>query len=419
MSPARPPIVRAEVREVALPLLRPFVTGFGTTATRRTVLIHLVDEAGHEGWGEAAALDHPYYLPDTTSGVWAVVGEWALPAALAAWAGAGDGDGDRDRDGAGSGDRTFAGDRGFAGDGAEAAGSAGLTAVAGALAPIRGNTFARCGVEAAFWTLHAAEQGVSLRELLGGPCTQAPVGESIGIHPTIDDTLAEVQQRLEEGYRRIKLKVKPGWDREVVAAVRSAVGDGVMVQVDANGSYTLDQADDLAALDRFGLACIEQPLGWDALLEHADLQGRIDTPICLDESLRSPDDVRRALRIGACRNVNLKPGRVGGLTASLEIHQICADAGVALWCGGMLESGIGRCVNLALCSLPGFTDPADMSPASVLYAWDLVDPTYEVEPDGTVAVPAGAGLGLPVREDRIAEQTVRRLELDPLGVPPA
>lgn len=378
-----PPIARAEVLEVRMDLKEPFVTGFGSTDTRRTLLVHLVDADGAEGWGESAALDHPYYLPDTTSGSLAVITEWALPLAL---------DGSPDpRD------------------------------VARRTAAIRGNTFARAGVEAAYWCLEAVRRDMSLASLFAEEAARGaepvelraaiPVGESIGIHPTVESTLDEVGRRQAEGYRRVKLKVKPGWDETVVAAVRDLVGPQVMVQVDANGSYAAGAGDArrLERLDRYDLACIEQPLDWDDLFGHAELQRRLATPICLDESLRSFDGVRRALALGACRNVNLKPGRVGGVVASLAVHDLCQEAGVALWCGGMLESGVGRAVNLALAALPGFTDPADMSPASVLYRYDLVDPTYEVAPDGTIAVPSAPGLGFPIDTDRVADCTARRV----------
>src|SRR5439155_15301611 len=195
------------------------------------------------------------------------------------------------------------------------------------------------------------------------------------------------------GYRRIKLKIALGWELGVVREVRSAFGLEVMLQVDANAAYTLQDADCLAALDEFDLACIEQPLEYDDLVGHAELQRRIDTPICLDESLRSWRDVRTALSIGACRNVNLKPGRVGGVVESLRIHDLCAEQGVSLWCGGMLESGIGRAANIALASLPGFDHPADMSPAAILYEQDVVDPTYQVDRDGFIGVPREVGLG--------------------------
>lgn len=362
----------AEVLEVRLPLLKPFVTGFGVTDSRRTVLVHLIDDDGAEGWGEAAALDHPYYLPDTTWTTYAVVQEYALPLALAA--------------------------------------GPDPTDVAVALRRIRGNTFARAGVEQAFWSLSAEKAGRSMRDSVGGTADAIPVGESLSITETVEETVEEAVTRLAEGYQRIKLKIQPGWDVDVVAAVRQAIGDGVMLQVDANAAYTLADIDQLARLDEFGLACIEQPLGWDQMLEHAELQRRVTTPVCLDESLRSFDDVRRALDLDACRNVNLKPARVGGISESMRIAELCRDRGVPLWCGGMMESGIGRAANLALCSLPAFTQPADMSPASVLFERDLVDPTYDVSSDGTIAVPTQPGLGFDVCRDRIAEQTLRRYE---------
>jgi O-succinylbenzoate synthase len=373
-------VVRAEVLEVQMPLKEPFVTGFGSTDTRRTVLVHVVDADGHEGWGEAAALDHPFYLPDTTSGTFAVVSEWALK---------------------------------LAGEGTAAPGE-----VASRLCAIRGNTFARAGVEAAFWCLEASRQASSMAALFaaaaGTPVrTHVPVGESVGIHPTVQSTLDAVERAVGAGYQRIKLKVKPGWDEEIVAAARDRLGPAAMLQVDANGSYSLgtDDIQRLERLDRYGLACIEQPLAWDDLAGHAALQRRIETPICLDECLRSVADVQRALDMGACRNVNLKPGRVGGATAALEIRRICVDAGVALWCGGMLESGVGRALNLALCALEGFSDPADMAPASKLYEFDLVEPTFDVEPDGTIAVPSAPGLGFPVTSARVAQCTLRRAEV--------
>lgn len=284
--------------------------------------------------------------------------------------------------------------------------------VAAALSPIRGNTFARAGIEEAFWSLLAAREDKSLAGLFGGQRSAVAVGESIGIHETLEGTLQEVSLRLEEGYQRIKLKIAPGWDDEVVKAVRQSFGDDIMLQVDANGSYGEGDAEQLRRLDDYGLACIEQPLSWDSLIEHAALQERLETPICLDESLRSVRDVQRALEIGACRNVNLKPGRVGGITASLAIHDLCVEAGVPLWCGGMLESGIGRAANLALCALPGFSEPADMSPSSVLFEWDLVDPTYEVATDGTVEVPVLPGLGFLVSTERIERATLRRLSVE-------
>jgi len=372
------PVERVEVLEVALPLLEPFVTSFGATAIRHVVLVHLFDADGVEGWGEAAPLDHPFYLPDTVSGALALLVEYAVPMCL----------------------RT------------------GVTSppdAASAMTPIRGNTFARAGLEQAYWTLASLREGVPLAELLGAHVERVPVGESIGFKRSVGAVVEEVQLRLDQGYRRIKLKIGPGWDVEVVRAVREEVGFDVMLQVDANAAYTLQDADALRALDQFDLTCIEQPLGFDDILGHAALQRRLATPICLDESLRSPADARRALDMDACRNVNLKPGRVGGISASLEIEALCRYRGVPLWCGGMLESGIGRAANLALAALPGFVQPADMSPASVLYEDDLVDPTYVMDDEGFIAVPTEPGVGLNVVEGRVRSRTVRRVELDRKG----
>jgi O-succinylbenzoate synthase len=352
-------------------MLRPFVTSFGATDNRHTVIVHLRDADGNEGWGEAPALDDPYYLPETVATSYAITVSHALPLALAA-------------------------------------DSVSPPAVRSAMSAIRGNTYARAGVEAAFHCLQAQAEGRSMQNLLGGTAERIPVGESVGIAEDIDDTLDEVHRRIDEGYQRIKLKIAPAHDVSVVATVRNSVGEQVSLQVDANGGYRLDDAGTLAELDDFGLLCIEQPLGWDELCEHAELQRLLGTPICLDESLRSLGDVKRALRVGACRSVNIKPGRMGGLLESKEAAQLCADSGVAVWCGGMIESGIGRAGNLALCSLESFTQPADMSPANVLFAEDLIDPTYTVDPDGTIAVPTGAGLGFSVRVDHLEAAAVRR-----------
>jgi O-succinylbenzoate synthase len=374
--PDVPPIdvARAEVLLVRLPLLEPFVTSFGPTASRHVVLVRLEDGDGRTGWGEAAPLDHPFYLPDFVAGTFDLAADWALPLCLRAEV-------RHPRD------------------------------AARAMAAIRGNTFGRMGVEAAYWTLFAEREGCSLRALFGGQATRIPVGESLSIKPTVDEVVEEAELRLRQGFRRIKLKIAPGWDVEVVREVRRAIGDDVMLQVDANAGYTLSDSDRLAELDAFGLACIEQPLEFDDLLGHAELQRRLATPICLDESLRSPAHVRAALDADACRNVNLKPGRVGGIAASLDIERLCRERGVPLWCGGMLESGIGRAPNIALCSLAGFTDPADMSPASVLYEDDLIDPTFDVEPDGCIEVPSDPGLGYRVDEERVRSRVVRWVEL--------
>lgn len=370
-----PPIVAASVYQVAMSLKKPFVTGFGPTITRNTVLVRIVAEDGSEGWGEAPALDHPFYLPETTSTTYAIVTEYALPLALAA-------------------------------------GDPQPWAAVAAMSRIRGNGFARAGVEAAFWALQSQREQRAIRDMLGASTERIAVGESVSIAQTPDETLDEIAARLREGFRRIKLKIRLGWDVELVREVRAAFGDDILLQVDANGVYTLDDADVFVALDEFGLLCIEQPLGFDDLAGSARLQRMLRTPICLDEAIRNPKDVELALDMDACRNVNLKPARVGGITEARRIHDVCVRRGVPLWCGGMLESGIGRATNLALCALPGFTQPADMSPASVLYTEDLVDPTFDVDPDGYIAVPDTPGVGLPVATERVYRRTVRWATLD-------
>jgi o-succinylbenzoate synthase len=370
-----PPIVSASVFQVSMPLKKPFITGFGPTATRNTVLVRIVDDDGMEGWGEAPALDHPFYLPETTSTTYAIVTEYALPLALAA-------------------------------------GDARPAAVVAAMSGIRGNAFACAGVEAAFWALQSQRDQCPIRDMIGAPADRIPVGESVSITDTLDETLAEIALRLREGFRRIKLKIRPGWDVELVREVRAAFGDDILLQVDANAVYTFDDAGIFVALDEFGLLCIEQPLGFDDMEGSARLQKMLRTPICLDEAIRSPKDVERALDMDACRNVNLKPPRVGGITEARRIHDMCLQRGVPLWGGGMLESGIGRATNLALCALPGFTQPADMSPASILFTEDLVEPTFTLDPDGYIAVPTTPGVGFPVATERVFRRTVRWATLD-------
>jgi O-succinylbenzoate synthase len=372
------PLVLAELIDVRLSLLKPFVTGFGSSATRQALLIHLQDADGFEGWGEMAAFDHPFYLPETVSTTWSIVTEWALPLAQSV--------------------------------------APTPTLVLTALSRIRGNNFARAGVESAFWTLAAARTNSSLSALLAKAAgadeplvtkSRVQVGESVGIHDSIESTIAEVALRKSEGYPRTKLKIRPGWDVEVVRAVREFLGPDAMLQVDANSSYRSSDIDTLKALDEFNLLCIEQPLDWDDMEGHIDLQAQLRTPICLDECLRSLALTEEAIRRKATRNVNLKPARVGGIAASLGVHELCRSHGVDLWCGGMLESGIGRAINLAIASLPGFTQPGDLAPPAVHYAYDLVTPSYVVESDGTIVVPTAPGVGLTPDRNRIEDNTTR------------
>jgi o-succinylbenzoate synthase len=259
------------------------------------------------------------------------------------------------------------------------------------------------------WALHAERAGVALAALLGGTRDRVDVGISLGIQPAPADLARRAARALAEGYRRIKLKVAPGADVEFVRAVREQLGPDAPVMVDANNAYTLRDAPLLQQLDAFGLLMIEQPLDAEDLVSHAELQRLLATPLCLDESITSPDRARDMIALGSGRIVNIKPGRVGGLAASLEIHDICARRGVPVWCGGMLESGIGRAYNVALASLPNFSLPGDISPSARYWERDVVSPEWVMDESGTVEVPRGtAGIGVAVDRDRIDDLTVRR-----------
>jgi O-succinylbenzoate synthase len=264
---------------------------------------------------------------------------------------------------------------------------------AGAWSQVRGHRMAKAALEMAAWDLDARLAGRPLCERLGAAPRPIEAGVSIGIQPSIDQLLARIQEELAAGYRRIKIKIKPGWDRAPVEAIRDRLGD-IPLMVDANAAYRLADAERLADLDAFGLMMIEQPLGYDDLVQHAELQRRLRTPICLDESIHGPETARAALDLGACRIVNIKPGRMGGFGPSVAVHDLARTRGVPLWHGGMLETGIGRAHNLHLSTLPGFVLPGDVAASRRYFVPDLIEPPIEVTADGTVAVPAGPGIGV-------------------------
>jgi O-succinylbenzoate synthase len=268
---------------------------------------------------------------------------------------------------------------------------------------------ARAGLENAFWDLLAQAQGVSLVSLLGGKRDRVPVGVSVGIAPTPEALLDQVAQYVAGGYGRVKLKIKPGWDVSVVRAVRERWPD-LPLQVDANAAYTLDDTPIFHELDSFDLLLIEQPLHHDDIVDHSRLQAQLQTPLCLDESIHSPEHARWALDIGACRIINMKVGRVGGLTAVRRIHDLCARRGVPVWCGGMLETNVGRAVNVALATLPNFTLPGDISASARYYREDIAAPDFVLNDDSTVSVPSGPGLGVAVLSERLRAARVRYLE---------
>jgi O-succinylbenzoate synthase len=369
-------IERIELRLLRLPLVRFFETSFGRIHDRPFILV-FVEGDGLSGVGECVAEANPYYSSETTATAWHIIERFIAPAVLG---------------------REFAHPR----------------ELFPALRGIRGHNMAKAAVEMATWDLFARQQDRPLCRVLGG--SEALIaggvasGVSIGIQDSIDQLLERVQVELAAGYRRIKLKIKPGWDVAAAKAVRDRFGD-VPLMVDANAAYRLDDAPHLARLDAFELMMIEQPLDYDDVLDHARLQEQIRTPICLDESLHSVKAAGEAIAAGACRIINIKPGRVGGHAESIAMHDLAVAHGIPVWHGGMLESGIGRAHNIHLCTLPGFRLPGDVAASSRYFAPDLIDPEITVRLDGSIAVPSAPGIGVHLVHDRITAATEERLEL--------
>ena len=359
------------LREIELLLLRPFETSFGREQQRRALIIS-VEAEGLRGWGECVAGSDPWYSYETTRTAWHIIADYLIPALQGvslehpdeAWA--------RWR-------------------------------------RVRGHPMAKAGLEQALWDLYAKSHRISLSQALGGDKTQVESGISIGIQSDIPTTLKLIERSLSQGYRRIKLKIRPGWDIQLLEAVRADFSK-IRLTADANAAYTLADAARLEELDRFDLLMLEQPLGYDDLLDHADLQRRLKTPICLDESIKGPADARRALELGSCRIINIKSGRVGGLSQAKAIHDLCRAQNIPVWCGGMLETGIGRAHNLALASLPGFSLPNDISASARYYSpeLELVEPRFELNANGTISLPDGLGLGVRVLEERLERATLKR-----------
>ena len=365
---------RVQVRHVSLPLRRPFETSFGTT-THKEFLLVAVSADGVTGYGECVADTDPYYLPETNQTVLHILRDFLVPLAF----------------------------------GLEIAHPRELR---GAFARVRGHEMAKAALEMAVWELHARREGVPLHGVLGGRGGQIATGVSIGLQPTTAALLERVEEEAAAGYRRVKIKIKPGHDRDLVVAVRARFPD-LPLMVDANSAYTLADAGLFGEMDRYALTMIEQPLAWDDMVDHAALQRQIRTPVCLDESIHSGEDARGALALGACRVINIKAGRVGGFAGSLAVHDACRAASVPVWCGGMLESGIGRLANVHLQTLPGFTLPGDTSASARYFAEDLVEPPVVVSPSGTIEVPEGPGIGHEIVWPRVEKATTFREEWKP------
>jgi len=364
---------RIVLREIRLPLKQPFRISSGMVTERRIALVELQHPDGISGWGECVAGEQPNYSPETIDTAWWAIRTWIAP-------------------------RVRATDL------------ASPNVVQGLLArDFRGHLMAKAAVEMAAWELASRLEGVPLSRMLGGTRDQIPTGISLGIQSGPEALVALARAARADGYRKIKMKIAPGRDVAFVAAVREALGPSVPLAVDANSAYTLEDSAVMRALDTLELVMIEQPLGREDLVRHAALQQSLRTPLCLDESITDLERAEDMVTLGSGRIINIKPGRVGGFGASLGIHDYCWAHHVPVWCGGMLESGIGRAHNVALASLPNFTLPGDLSPSARYWERDIVTPEWTMDADGMVRVPLDApGMGVTVDMDRVDDLTVRR-----------
>ena len=362
---------RVELREIELPLKSAFETSFGRTTRRRILIVRVFDKSGASGYGECVAAEGPFYNHETVDTAWLITAKYVGPLLTRARV--------------------------------ETA-----REVNTALAPIRGNQMAKAGVEAAIWDLEAKLAGVPLWQHLGGVRNEINCGVSIGLQETTEMLVDKVAHELESGYQRIKIKIKPGKDVQLVEAIRSRF-PSITLSVDANSAYSLNGDLNLVQqLDQHNLLMIEQPLAPGDLVDHAKLQREIKTPICLDESICSLSDARHADELGSCRIINIKLGRVGGHTEVQLIQAYAIKQGIPVWCGGMLEAGIGRGHNIALSTLPGFTLPGDVSASARYWEEDIIEPAVTVSRQGTIKAPTAPGIGYEVNEARIEALTVRR-----------
>ncbi len=363
------------LREIRLPLKEPFRISSGTVSERRITLLELRDVSGASAWSECIAGESPNYSYETIETAWIAIEKWLAPRLLG-----------RDVEAPGDVHAILDDD-------------------------IRGHLMAKAALEMGMWGLEATRLGMPLARLIGGTRTEVEVGISLGIQPTPQALVERVTAALARGYRKVKMKIMPGSDILFARAARDAAGPDAPLMVDANNAYTLDDAAALEALDELGLMMMEQPLACDDLVRHAELQRMLQTPLCLDESITSLARAQDMVTLDSGRIINIKPGRVGGFRESIAIHDFCQANGIPVWCGGMLESGIGRAYNVALASLSNFVKPGDISPSSRYWAQDIVTPEWAMTPRGTMEVPTGAGLGVDIDVDRIDALTVRRLAL--------
>lgn len=359
-----------ELREIHLPLIHFFETSFGRTTERRIILARVVDADGAEGWGECTAGEGPFYSDEWAETAWATLKDFLAPMVL----------------------------------GHEVNHAA---AVYELMKKVRGHRMAKATIETACWDLEAKRAGLPLWKHLGGVKEEIPCGVSIGIQDSPEALLEKIEKELADGYQRIKIKIKPGWDLDIVRRVRERFPE-ILLMGDANSAYTLADVPLFKALDEFNLMMFEQPLAHDDIFDHAELQRQIKTPVCLDESIHSIGDAEHAIKLGSCRIINVKLGRVGGHSQAQRVEQVCRQSGIPVWCGGMLESGIGRAHNIAMATLSGFTLPGDVSASARYWEEDIIEPAVTVSARGTIAAPDKPGIGFEVKTARIDRLTVRR-----------
>ena len=363
-------ITSVELREIRLPLVHPFETSFGRTSERRIVLVRVTDKSGQAGWGECTAGEGPFYCEEWTETVWATLKTFLAQIVV----------------------------------GREVENAAGVWKL---MQPARGNRMAKAALETACWDLEAKQLGVPLWQHLGGERREIPCGVSIGIQSTPEDLLEKIEKELAAGYQRIKIKIKPGWDLKIVELVRKEFPN-IPLMGDANSAYTLADVALFQELDRFNLMMYEQPLAHDDIFDHAQLQPQTRTPICLDESIRSAEDGKHAIELGSCKIINVKLGRVGGHSEAKRLEQVARERDIPVWCGGMLESGIGRAHNIAMSTLAGFSLPGDVSASARYWEEDVIEPAVLVSPRGTIKPPDAPGIGFRVNVSRLDALTVRK-----------
>ncbi len=362
-------INRIELRHIKMVLVHPFVTSMGVEYDEEHIIVR-VDADGVTGWGESVAEGSPFYSYETVQTAWHILKDFIIPTVIG---------------------KDFNS----------------VDEVIACYSKVRGHMMAKAGLEAAVWDAFAKSQNISLSKMLGGTRDKIDVGVSIGIQDSVSELLNKVEGYLEEGYKRIKIKISPGYDLQFVEALRKHYPQ-LLLQVDANSAYTLEDIDIFRKMDDYNLSLIEQPLGYDDIYDHSKLQKELKTPICLDESIHSIGDARAGIELDSCRIINIKPGRVGGYTESKLIHDYCASKNIPVWHGGMLESGIGRAGNIALASLPNFILPGDISASKRYYKQDIVEPEFVVNSDGTMNVPTGPGIGVEVNMKMLDQVTVRK-----------